>query len=266
MTIDVAAARTFLFVPGNRPERFDRALAAGADMVIVDLEDAVAPHEKARARTEIGKWLDAMTPVALRINGADRTWFEPDLELCAHPGVAAIVLPKAELGAALSRVARLRPTLALIETAVGVQGLPAICATQGVMRVGIGAIDLLLDLDITGSEDVLQPILLQMVIASRAAGIAAPVAGITADFQDPDLVQAAASRARSLGFGGKLCIHPAQVSEVRTGFQPNAAEIQWARRIVEADVMSGGGAVALDGQMIDRPIVDRARRVLSQRD
>lgn len=266
MKQDIASARTLLFVPGNRPDRFAKALAAGADAVILDLEDAVAPAVKDEARRLVAEWLETGQPVLLRVNAADTCWFEADLTLCYHPNVAGIVLPKAEPGANLARVAALKPTLALIESAIGVQGLTAICGTSGVKRLTIGTIDLSLDLDITAPETVLDPILLQLVVASRAASLPPPVAGVTTSFIDPAIVEADANRARQLGFGGKMCIHPAQVEPIHKGLRPSDSEIERAKRIIAADAASGGAAVALDGQMIDRPVADRARRLLTQID
>ncbi len=144
------SARTFLFVPGNRPERFDKAVASGADMVIVDLEDPVPESEKILARAAVADWLCPDRQVVLRINGAGTSWFEGDLALAEHPAVAAVVFPKAEPGSALSRVARMSPVLALIEIAAGALKVAAIAATPGVRRLAIGTIDLALDVALSG--------------------------------------------------------------------------------------------------------------------
>jgi citrate lyase subunit beta/citryl-CoA lyase len=259
----IAAARTFLFVPGDRPERVAKAYASGADVVTVDLEDAVAPDRKDAARSAIARVLDATRPVMVRINAADSRWHEADLALCAHPGVLGIMLPKAEPGPFFEAVVARRPVLALLESAAGVMGLSTLVATPGLVRLAIGEIDLSLDLDIIATDDILAPLRLQMVIAARAARLAPPVAGVTTDFRDPAVVAADAARARAAGFGGKLCIHPAQVAPVLDAFRPDAAQSDWARRIVDADARSGGAAVAVDGQMVDRPVVERARRILA---
>ena len=260
---DIATARTFLFVPGDHPERFEKALLAGADAVILDLEDAVAPHETDRAREAAASWLDPAKPIILRINCAGTPWFDADVALCSHEGVVAVMVPKAEPGAQLNKVAALKPTLALLETARGIAGICAVASTPGVRRLAVGAIDLSLDLSVTAPETVLDPIFLNIVVGSRASGLAAPVAGVTTEFRDPAVPETDARRARSLGFGGKLCIHPAQIGPIHAGFRPFPAEVEHARRVVAADAGSGGSACTLDGQMIDRPVVDRARRILA---
>uniref|UniRef100_UPI0035CA496C HpcH/HpaI aldolase/citrate lyase family protein n=1 Tax=uncultured Sphingomonas sp. TaxID=158754 RepID=UPI0035CA496C len=261
----IADARSFLFVPGDRPERFDKALAAGADAVIVDLEDAVAPAAKAAARLLVAEWLKDARPVILRINAADSEWFEADLALCRHPGVAAILLPKAQAGRMLVRVAALRPTIALVESAQGILDMPAIAQTDGVERLAFGAIDLALDLDTQCGDADFAPFRLQMVVAARAAGLAGPIDGVTVDFRDPAAVTADARAARALGFTGKLCIHPAQIAPLHAALRPTEAALALAEAIVAADAQSGGAAVSLDGQMVDRPVVERALRLLSRR-
>lgn len=261
--MNIGTALTFLFVPGNRPDRFNKALASGADIVILDLEDAVAPDAKASAREAVRLFLSSSPSVMLRINGPGTPWFEDDIALCCHPGLMGIVLPKAEPGPQLARISEMAPTLALIETAVGVQGVHAIASTPGVARLAIGAIDLSVDLDIIGPETLLDPILLAMTVASRAAGIASPVAGVTTDFRDECATINDAAHSRAIGFGGKLCIHPSQIAHVRSGFRPTEVEIVRAQRILAADAAAKGAAVALDGQMIDRPVVERASRLLA---
>ncbi len=263
MTDAITAARSLLFVPGDRPERFDKAMASGADAVILDLEDAVAPPAKADARRAVADWLDAARPVIVRINAADTEWFEGDLDLCRHPGVAAIMLPKAHTGAVLARVAQVRPTIALVESARGLIDMPAIAATPGVVRLAFGAIDLALDLDTNCPDALFAPFRLQMAVASRAAGLAGPIDGITTDFRDPAVMSADAQAARALGFTGKMCIHPAQVAPLHAALKPSEAQLARARAIVAADAASGGAAVSLDGQMVDRPVVERALRLLA---
>lgn len=149
-------ARSWLFVPGNRPERFDKACAAGADAVIVDLEDAVPPDEKDAARAALAGWLRPERPVVVRINGADSAWFEGDLALCAQSGLAGIMLPKAERCAELERLGALAPTtplLPLIETAAGFANAEALARGPGVRRLIFGSIDFQLDLGIAGDGE-----------------------------------------------------------------------------------------------------------------
>ncbi|WBO20737.1 HpcH/HpaI aldolase/citrate lyase family protein [Sphingomonas abietis] len=258
----ISAARTFLFVPGDRPDRFDKAVASGADIVILDLEDAVTPAAKDVARNAVGDWLRAGNSAVVRINASGSDWFEEDLALSACSGLLGIMLPKAEVGSALDRVAAMSPVVALIESAAGVADIQAIARRSGVVRLAFGTIDLALDLDTT-SDEVLVTIGTQFVVASRAAGLSSPIDGVTVGFKDPALVQDAMQLARTRGFGAKLCIHPAQLAAVRQALAPSAEDIARAMRIIEADRASGGAAVALDGQMVDKPLVAKAQRLLA---
>jgi citrate lyase subunit beta/citryl-CoA lyase len=258
----ISSARTFLFVPGDRPERFDRAAAAGADIVILDLEDAVAPPAKETAREAVRAWPSEVSGVLVRINSDGTDWFEKDLELCREPGVLGVMLPKAQAGITLERVAGLKPTVALIESAAGVATVQQIAGIPGVQRLALGTIDLALDLE-TSCDDVLLTIGTQLVVASRSNGIASPIDGVTVGFKYPALVEQAMRNARKRGFGAKLCIHPAQLPPVRSAFSPTSQELEWARRVVEADRASGGAAIAVDGQMVDRPVVAKAYRTLA---
>jgi citrate lyase subunit beta / citryl-CoA lyase len=259
----IASAQTFLFVPGDRPERFDKAMASGADIVVIDLEDAVAPQDKPRARAAVEAWLSTDHRVVLRINGAASAWFEDDLRLCSHEGILAVMLPKAEAGAVLARVAGLVPTIALIESARGIETASGVAATAGVVRLAFGTIDLALELE-TDADAVMHTLGIGLVVASRAHALAAPIDGVTRIFRESAPVEEAMREARARGFGAKLCIHPAQIAPVRSALQPSEAQIEAAIRIVEADRASGGRAVALDGQMVDKPVVDRAYRILRQ--
>jgi citrate lyase subunit beta/citryl-CoA lyase len=256
--------RSYLFVPGDRPERIAKARASGADAVVVDLEDAVAPANKAAARAAVAGALDAAQPVVLRINGADTGWFDDDAKLAAHPGVSAVMLPKAgavEAVAALRAVAG-RPVIALVETAAGMAALPALAAS-GIARLAFGSIDFQLDLDIADDDAALLPFRMHLVLASRVAGLPPPVDGVTTALDDAARIDADARRARSLGFGGKLCIHPKQVAIVNAAFSPTAAELQWAQCVVAAAAAADGAAVAVDGKMVDAPVLARARRLLA---
>jgi citrate lyase subunit beta/citryl-CoA lyase len=260
--------RSYLFVPGDRPERIAKARASGADAVIVDLEDAVAPANKVAARDATAAALDATAPVVLRINGADTAWFADDARLAAHPGVAAVLLPKAastEPVAALRSASSGKPVLALIESAAGMANLAALAATPGVTRLVFGSIDFQLDLDIADDDLALLAFRSQLVLASRVANLPAPVDGVTTAIDDVALIELDARRARSLGFGAKLCIHPRQVTIVNGAFSPSEAELSWAQRVVDAAAAAGGAAVAVDGKMVDAPVLARARRLLAAR-
>ena len=262
-----AAPRSYLFVPGNRPERFDKAWQSAADAVIVDLEDAVAPQHKAQARDSVAGWLSAARPVWIRVNAADTVWLDDDLALLGMPGVAGAVVPKAEeLSAALVDAASRHGIglVALVETAVGIQRAQQLAATPGVVRLAFGSIDFQVDLGIEGDDDALLYFRSQLVLASRLASIAAPIDGVTVSTSDVELLRRDAQRARRLGFGAKLCIHPQQIETVHAVLSPSGEERAWAARVISAMESSGGAAVAVDGKMVDRPVLLRAQRIAAQ--
>jgi citrate lyase subunit beta/citryl-CoA lyase len=261
-----SSARSYLFVPADRPERFGKAMAAGADAVIVDLEDAVAPAARDGARRQLLAWLSAGHPVHVRINAAGSAWFDADLALCAHPGVAGIVLPKAEQPADLALVAAAgaRAILPLVESALGLWNVGVLCRAPNVERLVFGAIDFCFDTGIREHHDTLLHARSQLVLASRAARIGAPVDGVTVTLDDDAAVRADALRARNLGFGAKLCIHPKQVAAVHGAFLPTQAELAWAHSVQAAFQASNGAAAALEGRMIDRPVLLLADQMLEE--
>lgn len=266
-------AVTYLFVPGDRPERFDRALGSGADVVILDLEDAVHSDRKAEARAGIAEWC-RRTPVAnkrtlVRINGATTPWFADDLAMLrALHGVGAMV-PKAEARDVLTDVlAALDEQLVLvplIESALGLRAIDIIAGTVGVQRLAFGTLDFALDLGLSEDQRGLVMPASQIALASRCAGLAAPIAGVTAAIHDDDALVNDIAFARALGFAAKLCIHPRQVSIVRAAFAPGAEELDWARRVVSA-VAAGVGAAQVDGRMVDAPVLRRAQSIIERAD
>jgi len=257
----ISDARTFLFVPATRPERFGRALTSGADVVIVDLEDAVAPEDKVGARAALIQKLDPAHPVLVRINDAGTPWFDGDLAIAGRPGVLGFMLSKAEPGSGLDRTVAACPVVALIESASGMAAVQTIAATEGVCRLAFGTIDLALDLGI-GDEDLLSSFGLQLVLASRAARLPSPIHGVTPEFRDPKVVQAAMIAAARSGFGAKMCIHPAQITPTLAALMPTEEELAWAKRVKAAADVGHRAAVALDGKMVDRPVIERALRIL----
>jgi citrate lyase subunit beta/citryl-CoA lyase len=260
--------RSYLFVPGNRPERFPKAFAAGAHAVIIDLEDAVPSSEKTAARNAAGNWLSQGKPTLVRLNGAATQWFADDLQLCRLPGVAGVVLPKCErledIGLVAERNGEKARVLPIIETAQGFGNALALAKAGSVERLIFGAIDLQLDLAMTGEDEELHYFRSQLVLVSRLAGICPPVDGICTAIQDFERLRAQTLRARRFGFGGKLCIHPKQIQVVNESFLPSSEEVAWARRVVDTASRSSGAAVALDGDMVDRPIIAKAEAILSE--
>jgi citrate lyase subunit beta/citryl-CoA lyase len=258
--------RSLLFVPGDRPERFGKAHDSGADVVIIDLEDAVSPAHKTSARRSVSDWLTAGHRAMVRVNATDTSWFEDDLAMVCAVRSHAVMLPKAE-PTAISRIAgALAPDCALhalVETVAGLTGLRETARTPGVARLVFGNIDFSIDSGIEGTGEELNFVRSQIVIESRAAGLPAPVDGVSLVFDDDTALAEEVARSRRFGFGGKLCIHPRQVAAVRAAFCPSSADIDRATRIVEAMRSSGGGAVALNGKMIDKPVLEWAHRILA---
>jgi citrate lyase subunit beta/citryl-CoA lyase len=269
--------RSYLFVPGNRPERFEKAHAAGADAVILDLEDAVQPDEKPAARAAVltavldgdlgGASGSAPGRTWVRINGSDTSWFNDDIvALVAHPGVAGIVLPKAETREQIEAVlAHAHPGLSVlpvVETARGFANLAALCAAPRVARIVFGTLDFQLDLGIDGENEELHLFRSQIVLSSRLAGIGAPVDGVSTTITDMEQIEADARRGRRFGFGGKLCIHPKQIDAIHRAYAWSEAEQAWAIRVLAAVEVSHGAAVAVDGKMVDMPVILKARRIM----
>jgi citrate lyase subunit beta/citryl-CoA lyase len=259
-----ALYRSFLFVPASRPERFDKAAVSGAHQVILDLEDAVAPADKATARHSVAGWTGRADAI-VRVNGADTDFFVDDMAMVRSAGVTQVMLPKAEpaalqrLAAALDRPCRI---IALIETVKGYAELRHIGQSRLVSRFAFGNLDFGIDAGVTETARELDPVRLQIVLESRLAGLAPPIDGVTTSWTDPAVFNSAVGRAKALGFGGKLCIHPAQVKLVNDAFTPTAEELEWARRIMDAARSSGGGALALAGKMVDAPVIRRAELIL----
>jgi citrate lyase subunit beta/citryl-CoA lyase len=260
----IPVLRSYLFVPGNRPDRYEKACATRADAVIVDLEDAVAPHDKAEARESLVAWLAAARKVIVRVNAPGSAWWDDDLAACAHDGVRAVVVPKAEQPSQMALAASVtgKPVLPLVETAQGAFAALEIARTPGVSRLLFGSLDYQADLDT--SDDELLYVRSRLVLVSRVAGIEAPVDGITQAADDVELVRRDSERARRLGFGGKLCIHPRQVDLVNRAFCPSDEDVEWATRVVAAFEASRGNAALLDGKMVDRPVLMKAQAILGE--
>ena len=263
------AVRSLLFVPGNRPERIDKALGSGADRVIIDLEDAVAPQAKDEARAAVAHWLATSDSghVVLRINSAETAWFEKDLALCSHARVAGVMVPKAEEVECLAAVRRAgaRSLWPLIESAAGFGALGALAGAEAVERLAFGSIDFQLDMCMRDAhEEELLYFRSQLVLASRLARVAPPIDGVSTAIDDAILLQQDAQRARRLGFAGKLCIHPRQVPVVNASFDPSPEELAWAQRVLEAARHAGGAAVAVDGKMVDKPVILKAQGIVGE--
>jgi citrate lyase subunit beta/citryl-CoA lyase len=269
----IGFSSAFLFVPGTRPERFAKALDSGADGVIIDLEDAVAVEDKKKARDAIrSAWptfsAEQKKRLIIRSNSPGSQFYAADLILAQELDVAYLLIPKSESLDQINGAAQILPNTAIIpmiETAIGLDHLNDIATAEQVLRLALGNLDLQADLGMVcdSRESELQTARFQIVLASRLAQIAPPIDGVTPSTDDIERITNDAERAKRMGFGGKLCIHPKQVPLVKAAFLPSAEEISWAFRVIEADKASKGGAVKLDGRMIDHPVVLLAQRMLA---
>ncbi|PAU52894.1 CoA ester lyase [Pseudomonas sp. PIC25] len=263
--------RSALFVPATRPERIPKALVSGADAVIVDLEDAVPEAQKEEARAHLDAFLAANPDacVRVRINAPGHPGQTADLALCQrYSGVIGVLLPKVEsVAQTIVAAACGKPVWPLVESAAGLLALAEIARSVGVERLSFGGLDLGLDLGISSGSAAAERILDQaryaLLLHSRTAGLAAPLDTVFPAIADHDGLAEAARNARDMGFGGLLCIHPSQVAVVHEALMPSAEELAWARRIMAANA-SGDGVFVVDGQMVDAPVIGRARRLLQR--
>ena len=279
------ALRSLLFVPGNRSRMLEKARSVPADAVILDLEDAVPSEEKASAREMVGEALAEGTfepCVIVRVNAVDTGLAEDDVARVLAGGAEAILLPKAQatrevewldsllcvqearLGIGSGSVA----LLLLVETALGVLSAYQLARTSARVRaLCLGGEDLCRDLGATRTREgrELTHARGQIVLSARAAGVTA-IDTVYTDFRDEEGLLLEARMDRQMGFGGKLLIHPGQIGPVHRAFAPTEEEVANARRVLQAydaAVAQGEGVAALDGQMIDAPVVARARQVLA---
>lgn len=281
--------RSMLFVPGDRPERFAKAAASGADAIILDLEDAVAPERRPHARTEIARWLletDRRVPAWVRINPVGTADALADLVAVVAARPDGIVLPKASNADDLRRLDHWLESLEAREgfQAGGIGILPLVTESAAAVlsaatftqlparTVGLtwGAEDLAADLGALGNRSADGEFEFTFALARSMCLLAAAAAGVPAidtvdtEFRDPAAVERRARSSRRQGFAGKLAIHPAQVAPIHAAFSPAEEEIRWAERVVEAfRSQPGKGAVAYEGGMLDKPHLRQAERILA---
>jgi citrate lyase subunit beta / citryl-CoA lyase len=281
--------RSMLFVPGDRPERFAKAEASGADAVIFDLEDAVQPANRPRARVEIANYLkmsDRIVPLWVRINPVSSADALPDIAAIAFSRPDGVMLPKAESGEDLRR---LDHWLEVLETAHGfdvgsIRVIPLITETAGavlnarsfapaparVLGMSWGAEDLAADLGSLGNKTEAGEYEFPYMVASTMCLYACAAAGVAAietvdtEVKDVAAVERRARASRRAGYTAKLAIHPGQIPAIHAAFTPTAQEIEWAERVLQAfREAQGKGALMLDGRLLDRPHVRQAERILA---
>lgn len=270
----IRTANTFLFSPASRPEMVRKALNKVSSPVIIDLEDAVALDEKQQAR----HYLDELLPHAatthggtiVRVNAPTDEQFLLDMESISNilegneqlRAGTVVMLAKAESAWSVDEVRRHlpgTPVLPLIESALGVINAVELAASDGVLRLALGALDLAAETGTDPESATIDHARTSMVLASAAAGLPGPVDSPRPEFGELEAVSTAARHARSLGFRGILCIHPAQIDPARDAFAPTEEEISWAHSVIGA----ADGASSVDGAMVDRPVLLRAQEILS---
>lgn len=264
---------TALYVPGSRPDRFDKAVASGAQVVILDLEDAVAPADKDTARRDIEAWFTALDPaktpvIQVRANAVGTDWFERDLRMIARLGQHAPVelrLPKVEQltdldEAATDLLGQVR-VCALIETAIGLENAFLLAQHPAVSTIALGDSDLAGDLG-SSSAGVLDWARIRLLVAARAAGLPAPMLSVYPELRDLAGLEADTVRGRSLGFVGRTAAHPSQLAPIARAFRPSQAEVDWAAEVerVLSDTANGVGVLA-SGEMVDAAMAATAARV-----
>jgi citrate lyase beta subunit len=267
----LASARSFLFVPASDERKSRRALVTAADVVVVDLEDAVSFEQKDTAREVVRRVLadePSEALVAIRVNGANTAFFAADVELVEELRPDVLVLPKATPEAVDALGADGPPVVAIVETADGLRQAYEVASLQRVQAIIVGAVDLGVELRLEQRADGLEILFARSkaVLDSASARVRAPIDRVWTDVRDGDGLEADARFARSLGFRGKACVHPDQVEIVNRVFTPSDEELTRARRVVEAyehALGEGEGVTALEGEMIDLPVVARARQVLA---
>ncbi|MEU7580501.1 CoA ester lyase [Streptomyces sp. NPDC041068] len=265
---------TWLYVPGDRPDVVAKALHAGADVVIVDLEDAVAPDRKEYARSATAELLSEPQPqpVHVRVNALDGPLAEADLRAVAPlPGVAGLRLPKVVSRAEVVRVADRTalataetPALhALVESALGLEHAFAIATAHPALHgISLGEADLRADLGVR-EETGLDWARSRVVVAARAAGLAPPTQSVHPDIRDLEGLTASCARGRALGFLGRAAIHPRQLPVIERAYLPTPEEIEKAEEITKAAATDEGALALPDGRFVDKAVVEGARRVLT---
>ncbi|GAA2263309.1 CoA ester lyase [Streptomyces ruber] len=260
---------TWLYVPGDRPEVVAKALACGADVVIVDLEDAVAPHRKEYARAATAELLaePPPVPVHVRMNAPRTPLADADLAALAPlPGLSALRLPKVTSAAEVVAVAeRSAPVhlYALLETALGVERAHAIATSHPALRgIALGEADLRADLGVRADAGLDWP-RSRVVVASRAASLPPPVQSVHPDTRDLDGLARSCVHGRDLGFLGRAALHPRQLPVIEEAYLPTAREIDRAEEVVRAAAVEPGAQALADGRFVDTAVVAAAHRTLS---
>ncbi|MBA2057722.1 CoA ester lyase [Psychrobacter cryohalolentis] len=264
--------KTWLFVPATRIDRVEKAFASGTDAVIVDLEDAVAEANKVQARKDLQVYYNsqAYQPIWVRINKAGSEEFFKDVVLCQKmPNLAGVLLAKAEQASDIENAHNMTglPVIALIETALGLYQIDSMAKSAGLLAFSYGFLDLCNDLQVhvgTAAADVIaNQIRYQLLLTSKVHQLLAPIDTVYTDFNDAKGLGQRVQLWSQMGMSGMLCIHPKQVATVKQYLQPTDADIEFARRVIEEYERSGQAIFKIDGKMVDAPVIERCRQLLS---
>ena len=264
--------KTWLFVPATRIDRVKKAFASGTDAVIVDLEDAVATTDKVQARKDLQVYYNSQDyqPIWVRINKAGSEEFFKDVVLCQQmPNLAGVLLAKAEQASDIENAHNMTglPVIALIETALGLYQIDSMAKSAGLLAFSYGFLDLCNDLQVhvgTAAADVIaNQIRYQLLLTSKVHQLLAPIDTVYTDFNDGKGLGQRVQLWSQMGMSGMLCIHPKQVATVKQSLQPTDADIEFARRVIEEYERSGQAVFKIAGQMVDAPVIERCRQLLS---
>lgn len=266
--------RSLMFTPGTNKERLLKSVSSEADALLWDLEDAVHPDEKAAARAVIQEALDELEdkpakPIFLRVNQYGTEWYAEDVKLARHENVNGIMLPKAESARQVQEtwdgMGANGELIVLVETAAGIVRLEDIFSNPNVSGVAFGAIDYAVDADLTLTEAGLEAIYARsrIVTYAKAAGIDGIYDTVFADIHNTESLQKRAVSARALGFNGQMAVHPKQIETIHEVYSPSREDIDWAVKVLHhaEHEAKGAGVFMLDGKMVDRPIIEKAKQI-----
>lgn len=262
---------TFLFVPAITIERVAKAFERGAEAVIVDLEDAVSEDVKQQSRQNVIDYANAADsqPIWVRVNGSQSNWQAKDLDtLKALPNIAGIVLPKVEKATDIESVRHAlgKPIIALIETPLGMANVADIAASHGLTALSYGFLDICEQLGVNANSEAGQALAnqlrYQLLLHSKINGLTPPIECVYPPFNDYEGLTKRVRWWADMGFSGMLCIHPNQVSVVHEHVKPTPAQLDFAKQVVNTWQTTGKAAFAIDGEMVDTPVIKQAERLL----
>ena len=266
--------RSLMFTPGTQKDKLLKSISSDADALIWDLEDAVHPNEKDRARITIHEALEELQektnkPIFLRVNPYESDWFRDDVVLARHPNITGVILPKTETQSQVRDTWDLMnqkgELIVLIETASGLKNLDDIFKDKNITGVALGAIDFAVDLDLTLTDSGIELVYARsrIVTYAKAANISGIYDTVFPDINNLESLKSRALLTRSLGFNGQLAIHPKQLEIIHEVYSPSLSEIEWSKKVLHyaENEAKGSGVFTLEGKMIDRPVIERAKQI-----